>query len=84
MTLPIQAMTSKGDAYVRCTRAGSIPIVGLAVTSCGDSSTEPEDSLTGEEALALVWVAMRHSLQVTDDTLPGGGPDVPGDARCPP
>ncbi len=64
---------------MRCIRAGLIPIVGLAVASCGGSSTEPEDSLTGEEALALVEVAMGHGLQLSDDVLPGDGPQIPGD-----
>ena len=45
-------------------RAGVILSVGLAVASCGGSSTEPEDSLTGAEALALLEVAMNPGLQL--------------------
>ena len=63
---------------MRRIRAGLILSVGVAVASCGSSSTEPEDSLTGAEALALLEVAMNPGLQLTDDVLPDSGPDVPG------
>ena len=63
---------------MRCIRAGLILGVGVAVASCGGSSTEPEDSLTGAEALALLEVAMRQGLDLELDPgsvtqLPGGG-----------
>ncbi len=63
---------------MRCIRAGLILGVGVAVASCGGSSTEPEDSLTGAEALALLEVAMRQGLDLDLDPgsvtqLPGGG-----------
>lgn len=46
-------------------RAGLVLSVGLAVASCGgDGSTEPEDSLTGEEASALLEVTMSPGLEV--------------------
>ena len=53
---------------------------GLAVASCGDSSTEPEDSLTGAEALALLEVAMSPGFELTDDLDPGGVTALPGGA----
>ena len=56
---------------MRRIRAGLILSVGVAVTSCGGSSTEPEDSLTGAEALALLEVAMNPGLQLTDELQPG-------------
>ena len=66
MTLPAQAI--RGDVSMGRIRAGVILSVGLAVASCGGSSTEPEDSLTGAEALALLEVAMNPGLQlVTGD-----------------
>ena len=61
-------------------RAGLVLSVGLVVASCGGSSTEPEDTLTGAEALALLEVAMRQGLELTNEldlemmtALPGGG-----------
>ena len=48
-------------------RAGWILGIGLVVASCGDSATEPEDTLTGAEALALLEVAMRQGLELTND-----------------
>ncbi len=56
---------------MRRIRAGFILSVGVAVASCGGSSTEPEDSLTGVEALALLEVAMSQGLQLTDELEPG-------------
>ena len=56
---------------MRRIRAGLILSVGVAVASCGGSSTEPEDSLTGAEALALLEVAMNPGLQLTDELQPG-------------
>ncbi len=61
---------------MRCIRAGLILGVGVAVASCGGSSTEPEDSLTGAEALVLLEVAMRQGLELDPGSvtqLPGGG-----------
>ena len=65
---------------MRQLRAGLVLGIGLAVASCGDSATEPEDTLTGAEALALLEVAMRQGLELTNDldlemmtALPGGG-----------
>ena len=64
---------------MRQLRVGLVLGVGLVVASCGDSSTEPEDTLTGAEALALLEVAMRQGFELTDDldpemmtALPGG------------
>ena len=60
-------------------RAGLILGAGLAAASCGGSSTEPEDTLTGAEALALVEVAMGQALQLSDDALGGDdGTGMPG------
>ena len=57
---------------------------GLAVASCGDSSTEPEDSLTGAEALALLEVAMSPGFELTDQLDAGNVTanvtTLPGDA----
>ena len=52
-------------------RARFILSVGVAVASCGGSSTEPEDWLTGAEALALLEVAMSQGLELTDGLEPG-------------
>lgn len=64
---------------MRQLRVGLVLSVGLVVASCGGSSTEPEDTLTGAEALALLEVAMRQGFELTDDldpemmtALPGG------------
>lgn len=60
-------------------RAGLILSAGLAAASCGGSTTEPEDTLTGAEALALIEVAMGQTLELSDDALGGGdGPGMPG------
>ena len=60
-------------------RAGLILSAGLAVASCGSSTTEPEDTLTAGEALALIEVAMGQALELSDDALGGdGGPAIPG------
>ena len=56
---------------MRRIRTGLILSVGVAVASCGGSSTEPEDLLTGAEALALFEVAMSQGLQLTDELEPG-------------
>ncbi len=64
---------------MRRIRAGVILSVGLAVASCGGgSSTEPEDSLTPAEALALLEVTMNPGLQllsgdeINEIVTPGG------------
>lgn len=63
-------------------RAGLVLGVGLVVASCGGSSTEPEDTLTAAEALALLEVAMGQGLELAGDmdpamtTLPGGRTQV--------
>ena len=60
-------------------RAGLILSAGLAAASCGGSTTEPEDTLTEAEALALIEVAMGQALELSDDALGGdGGPGIPG------
>ena len=65
---------------MRRIRAGVILSVGLAGASCGGSSTEPEDSLTQEEAVALLEVAMSRGLQLTNlDALPAGSETVTPD-----
>ncbi len=61
-----------------CIRAGLILGVGVAVASCGGSSTEPEDLLTGAEALALLEVGMRQGLELTDELDPGSVTQLPG------
>ena len=49
--------------------AGAILSIALAAASCGsESSTEPDDdTLTGEEALALLKVAIGQGLVLADD-----------------
>ena len=63
---------------MRRIRTGLILSVGVAVASCGGSSTEPEDLLTGAEALALLEVAMRQGLELTDELDPGSVTQLPG------
>ena len=63
----------RGDLFLRRIREGMVLGVVTALAACGDeTTTEPEDSLTEEEALALVEVAMRQGIavsgQVTDGT----------------
>ena len=66
---------------MRRIRAGMILGIGLAVASCGGgSSTEPDDSLTAEESLALLEVAMGHGLALTDDVTPGSDTVTPDGA----
>ena len=60
-------------------RVALILSAGLAAASCGSSTTEPEDTLTESEALALIEVAMGQALQLSDDALGGDdGPAIPG------
>ena len=53
--------------------AGAILGIALASASCGgESSTEPDDdTLTGEEALALLEVAIGQGLVLADDVTSG-------------
>ena len=53
--------------------AGAILSIALAAASCGgESSTEPDDdTLTGEEALALLEVAIGQGLVLADDVTSG-------------
>ena len=53
--------------------AGAILGIALAAASCGgESSTEPDDdTLTGEEALALLEVAIGQGLVLADDVTSG-------------
>ena len=57
---------------MRRVRSGIILPIGLAVVSCGDgNSTGPGDSLTTEESLALVELAMGHGFAATGDVTTG-------------
>ena len=48
--------------------AGAILSIALAAASCGGSSTEPDDdTLTGEETLALVEIAMGQGFVLAGD-----------------
>lgn len=62
---------------MRFVLAGLVLGVSVGVAACGDDSTEPEDALTYDEALALVEAASSQAFDVTEDML-GDDTGIPG------
>ena len=68
ITLPVQELTGGEHVPMRRIPAGAILSIALAAASCGGSSTEPDDdTLTGEETLALVEIAMGQGFVLVGD-----------------
>lgn len=64
-----------GDSFLRRIREGMVWGVVVALAACGDeTTTEPEDSLTEQEALALIEVAMSQGIAASGQVT--GGTEV--------
>lgn len=66
---------TRGDSLLRRIREAMVWGVVVALAACGDeTTTEPEDSLTEEEALALIEVAIGQGIAVSGQVT--GGTEV--------